>query len=64
MRGLRGKTLQHHHIAGGMQVVGIPAPLHHGFGGVHNVEKLAGIWDVQRPFAKKLDELISELLGE
>jgi hypothetical protein len=42
--GLKSKTLVHHHIGGGGQAFAIPAPLHKGFGGVHNIEEAAGIW--------------------
>ncbi|MEM5673371.1 hypothetical protein AAHB54_28740 [Bacillus cereus] len=31
--GLRGTKLVHHHIGGGGQAVGVPLPLHPGFGG-------------------------------
>lgn len=41
--GLRGTKLVHHHIVGG-QAVGVPLPLHPGFGGIHNAEKSIGAW--------------------
>lgn len=37
--------LVHHHIGGGGQAMPIPKTLHEGFGIIHNVEKLLGIWD-------------------
>ncbi|MCH5458233.1 hypothetical protein PDQ77_17465 [Bacillus cereus] len=29
---------------GGGQAVGVPLPLHPGFGGIHNAEKAIGAW--------------------
>ena len=39
-----GQLLVHHHIGGGGQAMPIPVELHEGFGVIHNIEKLLGIW--------------------
>ena len=39
-----GEVLRHHHIGGGGQAMPVPDSLHLGSGGIHNVEKLNGIW--------------------
>lgn len=54
VEGLRGKPLIHHHIGGGGQAFGIPSPLHIGSGGVHNVEKLYGIWGIDSDYAERI----------
>lgn len=51
-------ALRHHHIGGGGQAAAIPAPLHSGFGGIHNVEKSAGIWDFEDDVAAMLQRLL------
>ena len=38
------QELIHHHIGGGGQAMPIPDGLHPGSGGIHNIEKLHGIW--------------------
>lgn len=58
VRGLRGEPLIHHHVAGGGQAAAIPAPLHPGSGGVHNVERAAGIWGAEDPIADVLQRLL------
>ncbi|MBU3107989.1 RHS repeat-associated core domain-containing protein [Clostridium gasigenes] len=37
------EVIRHHHIGGGGQAMPIPDSLHPGYGGIHNVEKEAGI---------------------
>lgn len=54
VRGLRGQPLIYHHIAAGGQAAAIPAPLHVGSGGVHNVERAAGVWGAEDPIAEVL----------
>ena len=39
-----GDKLVHHHIGGGGQAFPVPQKLHPGSGGIHNIEKEAGIW--------------------
>jgi hypothetical protein len=58
VRGLRGQPLIHHHVGGGGQAAAIPAPLHPGFGGIHNVERGAGIWGGEDPIAEMLQRLL------
>lgn len=58
VRGLRGEPLIHHHIGGGGQSVAIPAPLHPGSGGIHNVEKAAGVWGGEDVVADVLQRLL------
>lgn len=53
-----GVELRHHHIGGGGQAAAIPAPLHPGFGGIHNVEKAAGIWGFEDDVAAILQRLL------
>ena len=60
VRGLRGKALVHHHVGGGGQAAAIPAPLHPGSGGVHNVERAAGIWRGEDPIAEMLERLLAQ----
>lgn len=60
VRGLRGQPLIHHHIGGGGQAAAIPAPLHPGFGGIHNVERGAGIWGGEDPVAEMLQRLLEK----
>jgi hypothetical protein len=59
VRGLRGQPLIHHHIGGGGQAAAIPAPLHPGSGGVHNVERAAGIWGGEDEIAEMLQRLLN-----
>ena len=54
VEGLRGMPLIHHHIGGGGQAFGIPSSLHVASGGVHNVEKLYGIWGADSDYAERL----------
>jgi hypothetical protein len=49
--------LIHHHIGGGGQAFAVPATLHPGSGGIHNLEKDAGIWGKEDPVADMLDRL-------
>lgn len=58
VRGLRGQTLIHHHIGGGGQAFAIPAPLHLGMGGIHNVEKGWGIWGGDANAAALLERFV------
>ncbi|KER70722.1 hypothetical protein HR51_19610 [Burkholderia cepacia] len=58
--GLRGQLLVHHHIGGGGQAVGIPKPLHPGFGGIHNTEKDLGIWGGDDRTAKLLQQFLDD----
>jgi len=58
VRGLRGQPLIHHHIGGGGHAAAIPAPLHPGSGGIHNVERAAGIWGGEDPVAEMLQRLL------
>lgn len=44
-KGLRGNQLIHHHIGGSGQAAALPANLHPGSGGIHNIEKQLGIWN-------------------
>ncbi len=60
VQGLRGTQLLHHHIGGGGQAVGIPKPLHPGFGGVHNAEKNLGIWGSDSPYAEMLQKFLDK----
>ncbi|MBR3607230.1 MAG: hypothetical protein IKL51_06625 [Lachnospiraceae bacterium] len=63
IKGLRGKPLVHHHIGGGGQAYGIPKSLHIGSGGVHNMEKLYGIWGTDSNYAERL-QIFLEQLGD
>ncbi|HDR7354697.1 TPA: cytoplasmic protein [Bacillus wiedmannii] len=56
--GLRGTKLVHHHIGGGGQAVGVPMPLHPGFGGIHNAEKVIGAWGKDAEYAEMLQKFI------
>lgn len=56
--GLRGTKLVHHHIGGGGQAVGVPMPLHPGFGGIHNAEKAIGAWGKDAEYAEMLQKFI------
>lgn len=60
VRGLRAQPLIHHHVAGGGQAAAIPAPLHPGSGGIHNVERAAGIWGAENPIADVLQRLLQQ----
>jgi hypothetical protein len=58
VEGLRSRPLIHHHIGGGGQAAAIPAPLHPGFGGIHNVERGAGVWGREDPITEVLERLL------
>lgn len=58
VKGLRGKSLVHHHIGGGGQATALPSPLHPGYGGVHNLEKALGIWGAEDQTAGVLQRLL------
>ncbi|MEH6431471.1 MULTISPECIES: hypothetical protein [Bacillus] len=55
--GLRGTKLVHHHIVGG-QAVGVPLPLHPGFGGIHNAEKSIGHGGKDAGYVEMLQKFI------
>jgi hypothetical protein len=59
IKGLRGKSLVHHHIGGGGQAFALPAPLHLGFGGIHNIEKAIGIWGGEATAAEILQRFVN-----
>lgn len=58
--GLRGRTLDHHHIGGGGQAAGIPSPLHRGSGNIHTGETAAGITGGENPIAEVLQRLLDQ----
>jgi hypothetical protein len=59
--GLRGESLLHHHIGGGGQAAAVPASLHPGSGGIHNIEKALGIWAEESETARMLERLLEKL---
>ncbi|MEB9970843.1 hypothetical protein P4K82_04430 [Bacillus cereus] len=42
---------------GGGQAVGVPLPLHPGFGGIHNAEKLIGAWGKRCRICRNTSEI-------
>ncbi len=46
------------HVGGGGHAAAIPSPLHPGSGGIHNVERGAGIWGADDPVAGVLQRLL------
>ncbi|MFZ0577101.1 MAG: hypothetical protein WAM41_06280 [Psychrobacillus psychrotolerans] len=57
---LNNDTLIHHHIGGGGQAVAVPSKLHPGTGGIHNVEKTAGVWGNDSEYAELLEKFINK----
>ncbi len=51
-------TLIHHHIGGGGQAVGVPATIHPGSGGIHNIEDAALITGADAGIAAMLQRLL------
>lgn len=49
-----------HHIGGGGQAFPVPQKLHPGSGGIHNIEKEAGIWGKDKIYSELLQKLIKE----
>ncbi|MED1790091.1 RHS repeat-associated core domain-containing protein [Brevibacillus laterosporus] len=60
MKGIRGDKLIHHHIGGGGQAFPVPQTLHPGSGGIHNIEKKAGIWGNDKMYAELLQRLLKK----
>ncbi|MRB26632.1 hypothetical protein GH891_08095 [Bacillus thuringiensis] len=60
VKGVRGDKLVHHHIGGGGQAFPVPQKLHPGSGGIHNIEKEAGIWGKDKIYSELLQKLIKE----
>jgi len=60
VKGVRGDKLVHHHIGGGGQAFPVPQKLHPGSGGIHNIEKEAGIWGKDKVYSELLQKLIKE----
>lgn len=60
VKGMRSKPMVHHHIGGGGQAAAVPTPMHEGFGGIHNVEKQAGIWGSEDEIAEVLQRLLDK----
>jgi len=59
VKGVRGDKLVHH-IGGGGQAFPVPQKLHPGSGGIHNIEKEAGIWGKDKIYSELLQKLIKE----
>ncbi|WP_339223111.1 hypothetical protein [Paenibacillus sp. FSL H8-0332] len=57
---LNNDTLIHHHIGGGGQAVAVPSKLHPGSGGIHNIEKEAGIWGNDSQYAELLEKFLNK----
>lgn len=53
----KGEELVHHHIGGDGQAVAAPQSVHPGSGGIHNVEKKAGITQKCEAFSDKCEKL-------
>ena len=58
IKGMRGEPLIHHHIGGGGQAAAVPSTIHPGSGGIHNVEKEAGIWGGEDEVAEMLQRML------
>jgi hypothetical protein len=58
VQSLHNTKLPPHHIGQGGQCAAVPAPLHPGFGGIHNVEKAAGIWKFEDEIAEMLQRYL------
>lgn len=60
VKGVRKDKLVHYHIGGGRQAFPVSQKLHPGSGGIHNIEKEAGIWDKDKVYSELLQKLIKE----
>jgi hypothetical protein len=56
--GSRGQSLIHHHVGGGGQAFAVPANIHPGSGGIHNIEKDLGIWGKDTSYSELLQGFI------
>ena len=55
------EVLKHHHIGGGGQAIPIPASLHMGSGGIHNIEKHYDLWGGKDAETAEIFEVIKSL---
>lgn len=56
----KGQRLFHHHIGGDGQGVAVPESIHNGSGGIHNIEKMLGIWDNGEAFSRKVEDIVKQ----